>query len=373
MILRSRGSLKGPGILLVSYTLWMGSVMALGLWWVHFAFRQTDRIAQLEAQLGLDSTRIIESSERVKRMLLLESGAYLISLLCFSTVVIWLHYREFRRTASLQAFFAGMTHELKTPLAGVRLQAEAIADRLARVDSKQEAVDGQVGSQTQGLVQRLLQDTTRLEAQVERSLELARVQGGGRVHTQSVNLRSLVARLALTDFPDLKLAWVGNRADSLWVLGDLGSLQVVFRNIFENALRHRQSGKPLVAEGRGSRQETGSAAIEPADLQVEITESRDHRLIVEVVDPRGQFQGNYAKLGQLFEKGPQSQGAGVGLYLIRSLMKRMGGGARFLPQSSSGTTGFVVQLTFRNEVDAVRDSEAVEKAQSTGSRQEGAS
>ncbi len=35
------------------------------------------------------------------------------------------------------------------------------------------------------------------------------------------------------------------------------------------------------------------------------------------------------RLGRLFGRGPHSSGAGVGLYLVRRLMQRMGGRVRF--------------------------------------------
>ena len=51
------------------------------------------------------------------------------------------------------------------------------------------------------------------------------------------------------------------------------------------------------------------------------------------------------KMGNLFEKGPRSQGAGVGLYLVQSLMKHMGGRAEF----HSHADGFEARLYFQLE------------------------
>ena len=44
-------------------------------------------------------------------------------------------------------------------------------------------------------------------------------------------------------------------------------------------------------------------------------------------DGRG-FEGDPAKLGRLFQRGSASRGTGVGLYLVRVLMERMGGERR---------------------------------------------
>ena len=48
------------------------------------------------------------------------------------------------------------------------------------------------------------------------------------------------------------------------------------------------------------------------------------------------FAGDAGRLGSLFYRGQRSQGAGVGLYLIRMLMQRMGGRAEFASRSRRG-------------------------------------
>lgn len=339
---------RGPKILLSSYFLWMGSVTALGMWWVHFALTQMEQISALEKKIGLDSGQIEVNAERVKRMLLWESGAYLFSLFCFTTIMVWLHYRELKRTASLQAFFAGMTHELRTPLTGVRLQAEAIADRIGDQ------------SPVTNLVRRLLQDTTRLESQVERSLELARVQGGGRATLQPINLRGLVDRLVKNSFPELKLKWSGIDSDSILVMGDPRSLQIVFRNLFENSLRHSQR--------RSQKEPTEStSSVLEVEIRVEGVSNhfkpgrhdRYHSVILEIVDLGSQFEGDLTRLGRLFEKGTHSPGAGVGLFLVRSLIKQMKGRVEFSNRTLAGEKAFVTKLTLLRETPISDEKERV--------------
>ena len=91
-------------------------------------------------------------------------------------VLFWLYWRDAKRTRSLQAFFASLTHELRTPLTSIRLQAESISDGLADHPEQKD------------FLQRLLEDSQRLELQVERVLELARVEGGGPIFTQAIQI-----------------------------------------------------------------------------------------------------------------------------------------------------------------------------------------
>ena len=80
----------------------------------------------------------------------------------------------------MQAFFASVTHELRTPLTSMRLQAEAIAE----------------GEQRAELARRLLEDSHRLESQIDKTLELARIEGGGPLREQSIPLQAWVVALA---------------------------------------------------------------------------------------------------------------------------------------------------------------------------------
>ena len=80
----------------------------------------------------------------------------------------------------MQAFFASVTHELRTPLTSIRLQAEAIAE----------------GEQRAELARRLLEDSHRLESQIDKTLELARIEGGGPLSEQAMPLHALACARA---------------------------------------------------------------------------------------------------------------------------------------------------------------------------------
>lgn len=294
-------------LIVASHLAWLLTVCALGAWWAKLLLRQATRIDELERSTGLDQSLAHHQWHATQRMLFWESGSYFALLLLASAALIFLYLREARRTRALEAFFASVTHELRTPLTSIRLQAEAIA----------ESASGSGGSQE--LVTRLLEDSLRLESQVERTLELARIEGGGPVLKHSIQLGPWLQRFALNWRPrgvDLKL----EIADDLEVDADPGCLQVILRNLLENSVRH-SSQNPLMI----------SIRAEPAQLGTTLI-FRDNG--------RG-FDGKSQDLGKLFLKGSRSQGAGVGLYLISMLMGRMGGRAEF-----EGGPGFEVRLTF---------------------------
>ncbi len=312
-------------ILLGVQLLWLGLVSALVFWWSRNILGQARRIAELEsrlvgnAQFPLRAEEVTSRLERTEWMILGESWTFIIALVALTGGIVWFYWRDSLRTRSLQAFFASMTHELRTPLTSIRLQAESIADSLKEQAS--EAV----------LIRRLLEDTTRLEAQVERTLELARVEGGGNLYPQALQLRGNLQRILRS----VSEAW-GDRlrvefddgVSEDFIEADLAALQVIVRNIAENTVRHSGQVSPVLRV----LQEATPAGARTLGVVFE-----DTGVSASAPSPGRGF-------GELFQKGPASQGAGVGLYLIRTLMERMGGNARF--ESSAKTPGFIVRLSF---------------------------
>ena len=285
---------------------WLALVFVMGIWWSRLVLDQASRIATLEYQSGL----VHEAGEnqlRTQRMVFWESLTYFVLLTGSAGVVFWIYWRDVRRSRGVQAFFASMTHELRTPLTSIRLQAESIAENLG-ADPAQKP-----------LVERLLEDTMRLESQVERTLELARVEGGGPVFPETLELKPWMDRLVA--------AWkeaYGERVkfeteiDDITAYVDPTALLVIMKNLLENSLRHAKQSVVLVR--LSARSIEGGVSI-------------IYR------DNGSGFKGDERRLGRIFQKGAGSQGAGVGLYLISVLMEQMGGWTRF-----KGGVGFEVQL-----------------------------
>ena len=304
--------------LMILQVLWILMLCLLGAWWVSLMLDQAGRIAGLEQQLGVTEVEAQRQWLRTQRMLYWEGGTFFAALVVSLLLLAWLHWRDNRRARALQAFFASVTHELRTPLASARLEAEGLAEVLPP------------GTPGRPLVDRLLEDTTRLEAQVERALELARLEGGGRLITRPVGLRPVVTQFLRTwrPHPGRRVEF-RNEVEDLAILADPSSLQTILRNLLENSVRYG-SVDPLVVT---LRSETAPGIA---------------RLIVR--DNGGPSDGLPQELGGLFARGSVSTGAGVGLYLVRQLMQRMGGGADFKPgRAAEPDPGFEARLTFQEE------------------------
>src|SRR6185437_2162296 len=267
--------------------LWVVLQLALVIWWAIVIGRQARRLAQLEALQGVAGGMASEQWSRTRLMLVGESSSFFALLLAISLLLAWLYWREHKRARAMQAFFASVTHELRTPLTSIRLQAEAIAEG-----------EGE-GEGDSALARRLLEDTHRLESQIDKTLELARIEGGGPLSEQAIPLHGWLARA----LPDLALAH-GSRLDLRAhvdaglppIQADAGALQMILRNLVENSVRHSR--------------------MDPVKVRLTAAQ-RGNRLVLEYQDNgRGVAPGT-GRLGRLFGRGTGSSGAGVGLYLVR--------------------------------------------------------
>jgi signal transduction histidine kinase len=292
---------------------WLALLLVLASWWSVLVFRQARLIANLEELAGQGSAAVLAEYTRRRTMLEGESAVFLVLLLALTLILIWLYWRESLRTRGMQAFFAAVTHELRTPLTSIRLQAEAIAD----------------GDQRAEVARRLLEDSNRLESQIDKTLELARIEGGGPLAEQVIRLRGWLERTLAT----IGATW-GEKVDLQVsvdeavpaISADAAAVQMILRNLIENSIKH---GGVLPVRV------TVAARARGAGVQIEYQDN-------------GQGAGDGRPLGLLFGRGASSAGTGIGLYLVRALMKRMGGHAEFTTASGRG---FRAVLGFRSCAD----------------------
>ena len=105
---------------------------------------------------------------------------------------------------------------------------------------------------------------------------------------------------------------IETQVDETIVQVDPHAFQIVMRNLLENSLRH--GGKPEVQVTIASHTDSGWVELDYHDDGVGAGEEVHH-------------------LSNLFAKGRGSSGAGVGLYLVDRLVRRMGGRIEYFNSS----------------------------------------
>lgn len=266
-------------------TVWFIFVVSLvGWWWVYAMNELVDGAG--------------EEMLKKHRMFMWEGSILLASLLLGGAALIFLSYRDEKRHQQLKTFFATFSHDIKTSITRLRLQAEVLEeDNL---------------SQKNPVIQRLIQDISRLDLQLENSLLLS-TETSQHLLREKIKLSELIESLR-TQWSELEFK-VNHNAE---MVADRRAMTSVIRNLIQNAVLH---GEATAIEF--SVKPYGSQQIE-----------------LGIRDNGKGFSGDLQRLGNHMLPSKNDKGSGIGLYLGKRLLRKMGGDLRF-EKSSPGLTAIL--------------------------------
>ncbi len=272
--------MKNSSKLLFSLSLlWATVLLAIGAWWIYLITHFDEILSHAD-------------HHRVTKMLTWEGGTFLFLLVLISMTLFFLYLKDLKKTKALQDFFSSLTHELKTPLASIKLQGEVIAEIL---ESKNDPT-------LKKLLSRLIGDTSKLENQMDKLLQLSRMQRGGNLNLVSVKLLPFLKNMAKSIIKETELNInIDESSSDVAIIADEFALELIIKNLFENTRIHSQSKK----------------------VNIKIINTGEH--VQFVYDDGAIFNGDPKKLGTLFYKFESKKGSGIGLFLIKKLIYKMHG------------------------------------------------
>ncbi len=251
-------------------------------------------------------------------------GLIIVGSLFFALIItaailqaVWL-VGEIRTNQRQQNFIDAVTHELHTPLASLRLYLDTLRDKSLDEQRRREFLDI------------MSEDLDGLQRTIDQILSAARTERrAGRQWVDLVGLlRECVAdareRHALGE-SELRLRLPRAAA----VRGDAEQLRVAFRNLIENAIRYAHEKVEVdivVRPGSGRRLE-----IEVADQGVGIPPSA-----------LGRVFHRFERLAH--EAGFSTRGLGLGLYIVRNVVRAHGGSIRAESEGAGSGSRFIVTL-----------------------------
>jgi signal transduction histidine kinase len=229
--------------------------------------------------------------------------------------------REIRRNEQHDAFINAVTHELKTPIASIRLYVETLQSR---------AVDD---AKRKEFYRIILQDSDRLLSTIEQILRTGRIGANSRPpNIAPVNLVDIVAESVsrarvLHAIPNEAIQY--QPAQPLRIMGDLDEVRAAVSNLLDNAVKYSGAHPRVVVEA--AQDDEGFASVRVTDNGPGIPESELKRI----------FRRFYRMSGPLAAR---VKGTGLGLYIVRSVARRHGGRAwAESPGPGRGST-FVLQF-----------------------------
>ncbi len=238
--------------------------------------------------------------------------------------------RERRLNALKTDFVANVSHELKTPLALVRMFGEMLqSGRVASEEKRKEYLDI------------IVNESERLTSLIENVLDFARVERGresyefadgdvGTVVTRAAQVLRVRAerekvKLDVEIEPDLPECSIDDRA-----------LQLAVHNLIDNAIKygHPKDIVESIVRVRVTREES-AVAIHVIDGGPGIARAERERIFERFV--RGQ--------SRVAQDGVPIRGSGIGLALVKHIAESHGGTARVVDSASANKKGSTFVIT----------------------------
>ena len=249
----------------------------------------------------LNITWIIHWREVVPLVIGIVFFAVIIAGLILNTIFL---VREIRRNEQHDSFINAVTHELKTPIASIRLYLETLQSRNLAEEQRRE------------FYRVMLQDTERLMGTVDQVLRAAEtVQKQGQRNFTQVDVAALlhecvqVARVRHHLGEDA----LGERnhaigAEESTVVGDAEELRTAISNLLVNAVKYSTDEVKIMAE------------VIPlgGDVLVRIS---DHGVGI----PRADLTRIFKRFYRAGRAKTKVKGTGLGLFIVRSIVKKHAG------------------------------------------------
>jgi signal transduction histidine kinase len=232
--------------------------------------------------------------------------------------------RELRRNDQHDAFINAVTHELKTPIASIRLYLETLQSRDVNETQRREFYNI------------MLADTQRLQQTVEQVLK-AGVAGQrvGLQHRAPVDVAALAAEATETARlrhhlpPDrVTISIATPTTTGLLVDGDAEELRTVISNLLDNAVKYSRDQVQIAVE---------VAAPSPDTVWVRV---KDRGIGI----PRAQLKRIFNRFYRFQTRGYNVKGTGLGLYIVRSIVKQHGGRVFAASEGEGKGSTFTVEL-----------------------------
>lgn len=287
--------------------------VALLVVWVVYVVRSVTRIQEFAGRVGVSDPR--------SHWVILAIGCILFFVLIVAiTYQLGQALAAGRYSRQQEEFVANVTHELKSPLAVIKLHAQTLRDVSLTPEEQRQSIDF------------VLAQAERMGRLIDGVLESGRLADRKhRPRLEPVELRPLLEeyvsnhRSRIEDQGVELSALIDTRAV---VLGTPEDLERILNNLLENATRFSSRG--------------GEVRLRVADMGEEVQ--------IEVEDdgigiPKGELKKIFDRFYQIGkELGGRRGGTGLGLSIVSGLAKNLGGTVQAFSQESRPGARFVVSL-----------------------------
>jgi len=245
--------------------------------------------------------------------------ALIITGLTLNTIFL---VREIRRNEQHDAFLNAVTHELKTPIASIKLYLETLKTRDVSEAKRREFYDV------------MIDDSNRLLNTVEQVLQASRTREKNRqLNTSQIELGKLLGECIKIVKTRYKLSDAVIKftepAEPLIISGDAAELQIAFTNLLDNAIKYSADEPKITVKIRNTNEK-----------HIEIF-FKDNGIGLEQNEVKRIFKRFYRVPGLSTQ---EKKGTGLGLPIVKSIIKKHKGRIRAESKGEGKGSVFIVQL-----------------------------
>ena len=309
-------------------------IIASFIWWSYLLHKNNyenyNEIIKREETIFLQSGRNISAfygtaiyirlhgDFRRTELMLYGEGVVFIGLI---TLGFWRMRKTFREEVALTRqqnnFLLSITHELKSPLASLKLSMQTIQKR--QLDAEQ----------VKTMADMSLDDIERLESLVENILLASKIESSNfRLNKELIDLTSITKNI----FDRIRIKFKGQRnfkdqiEDNVYFYGDRFSFSSVIYNLIENAIKYSGKGADITVELKG---DDNNIYLKISDTGIGIPEME-----------KGKIFGRFYRIGT--EETRKTKGTGLGLFIVNQVVLMHSGK---IEVKNNATVGSIFEIT----------------------------
>ena len=300
-------------------------MLAAFVWWAILLIKKSEEIYQTKLSLAkIEQVQNLNDSyeakqkaiekerERQRLMIWGEGSVFTITLL----IGIWLinraHNREMEASNQQKNFLLSITHELKSPIASIRLALDTFL--------KRDLDNNQVKKLSKGA----LDETVRLNELVNDLLLSAKMENKYDLELETLNLNEIIDQQLISFskmHPEVEISKNYN-SSTINIQGDRQGLILIISNLLENGVKYNYTNDK--------------------ELAINLLDKND-KIIIEISDNgNGILEKHRNKIFEKFyragnEETRKTKGTGLGLYIVKEFVKFHHGTIEVKPNQPKGS------------------------------------
>lgn len=319
---------KKPFIL---FHLVFGYIIVFSAWWAYLLYQKNETAFQERIEIntsnyiqqgGSDYNSTAEyillksKYERQRAMILLEGSVFLLLLVVGLLIVRRILMKEIQLAELQKNFMLSVSHELKSPLASIKLNLQTLAQR-----QPEKAIADK-------LIQNSSTDIERLESLINNILLASKLEAKPSQNTREINVSDICYSVVERLRHNGKHIIIGDDIEeNVDYKTDAVEFTSVVTNLLENAIKYSPEHTSIFFT---LKEHTDNIELKISDEGYGIPEEERERV----------FEKFY-RIGS--ENMRKSKGTGLGLYIVKRFVETNRGTITFFDNLPHGTT-FIVRL-----------------------------